>query len=183
MDRKHATWTGVLTLIAGIVLLFLQGTAIDIVIMVLGGAMTLISLFNIIDTIHQSRKVHDGLETGTMNVGRMISAFVVLGFGLWMLISPAGISTLVLYVVAGLMILGGLYHVLMLGFGFKQVRFPVWLYILPVCLLVGGIVILAIGVEAIKTALALVVGIALIVFAVSTFSEIGTASRYKRIKS
>lgn len=178
MDKRSGIWTGLIALAAGIVLLFLQGTAIHIIVMILGAVLLACAVMNLILIFYQSRRASDGEAKGRINFGSTVSALIAGAFGVWLLIDPRGMTNMVVYIVAALMILAGLYHVMMLAFGFKSVRFPGWFYILPVCLIIAGTVVICIGATVVTNSLVLLLGIALIVFAVSVFSEVIGASHY-----
>ncbi len=48
MKSKNLTYTGIITLILGVALLFMQATAINIVVMVVGGAFLLSAVIDLL---------------------------------------------------------------------------------------------------------------------------------------
>lgn len=180
------TWTGVVVLLVGIALIFLRSTAIDVVVMVLGGMFLLAAAINLYFLFSSTKVVvesngktrsHSGLS-----IGSMLSAIAAAALGLWMLLDPATMSSLVVYVFAALMIISGIYHVCVLVFSFKPVKFPAIFYVLPTLLALCGIVILIIGASATKDYIVLITGICMIVYAVCCFLEVAGASSFYKQK-
>lgn len=187
MRNKSLTWTGVVVLVVGIALLFLRATAINIVVMVLGGMFLLAAAINLYLIFSDAAKVK--VDSGgraragsELSVGSVLSAIAAAALGLWMLLDPSALSTLMVYLIAGLMIVAGLYHACLLAFGFRPMRFPFIYYVLPILLVVAGVVVLLVGALTIKNYIVLIAGVAMIVYAVSCFLEVAGSSSYYRQK-
>ncbi len=185
MRSKSLTWTGVIVLIVGIALIFLRSTAIDIIVMVLGAMFLMAAAINLYFIFSSTRiSITDNGKAVTrsgVSVGSLLTAIAAAALGLWMLLDPASLSSLVVYVFAGLLIIAGLYHICLLAFGFKPVKFPFIFYVLPILLAVSGIVILIIGANATKDYIVLITGIAMIAYSVCCFLEVaGSSSYYKQ---
>lgn len=172
MKSKNLTYTGVIALIVGIVLIFMKGAAISAVVMVVGVFFLLAAIINLILSFRK--------ETASPFLS-VLTAIGAIALGLWLLFDPAGFTSIIVYVFAGLMILAGLYHILMLAFGFKDVKFPFAFYIMPILLVIGGVVILIIGSARMMNAIVLVTGISLIVYAVCNFLEAAGESGYRKV--
>lgn len=180
MKSKNLTYTGIITLIVGIVLIFLKSAAIDIVVMVVGVAFLIAAIVNLYFVFSGPSKIEvevNGRQTSkaTISVGSLITAIAAAALGLWMLFEPSGFSSLLVYVFSGLIILAGVYHILTLSMG--GMKFPFGFYILPIILVVGGIVLLVLGATAVKSSIVLITGIALVVYSVCNFLEAAGASR------
>ncbi len=186
MKTKSLTYTGIITLILGIVLLFMQATAINVVVMVVGGAFLLAAVLNLVMVFR--RKAHleaegRGASAQSVSIVATISAVATGALGIWMLIAPQGFSSLLVYSFAAIIILAGLYHICMLSFGFSQARFPFAFYILPILLVIAGCVILYLGPVRMMNAIVLVTGISLIVYSVCNFIEAAGESNYSKVAS
>lgn len=186
MKSKNLTYTGIVTLILGIVLLFMQATAINVVVMVVGGAFVLSALIDLIVVLHSKATLEvNGARKSAESISIIstLTAVATGALGIWMLLKPGSFSALLVYVFAAIILLAGLYHISMLGFGFKNVRFPFAFYILPILLVAAGIVIFVMGPVKMMNAIVLVTGIALIVYSVCNFIEAAGESSYKRIEN
>lgn len=175
MDNKRTSLTAAIVLIVGIALIFLRATAISVVVMVLGGMFVLAATLNLFLLLR-----NPGGRAGKLSVSpwSLITAIAAAALGIWMLFDPMSMSSLLVYVFAGLMILAGLYHLSMLAFGFRPTRFPLGFYILPACLIICGIVVMVLGAVRTMDYIVLITGIAMIVFAVSSFMEVAGAASY-----
>lgn len=184
MKSKNLTYTGIVTLILGVALLFMQHTAINVVVMVVGGAFLLSAIIDLILVFRAKSKIEtSGGHAESISVVSTLTAVATGALGLWLLLKPTTFTSLLVYVFAAIIILAGLYHICMLGFGFKDARFPFAFYILPLMLVAAGVVVFIIGATAMMNAIVLVTGICLIVYAVCNFIEAAGESSYtKRIQ-
>ncbi len=183
MKSKNLTYTGIITLILGVVLLFMQATAINIVVMVVGGAFVLSAIIDLIVVFHSKATLEvDGKKNSASSISIIstLSAVATGALGLWMLLSPGSFSSLLVYAFAAIILLAGLYHISMLGFGFSNARFPFAFYILPIVFVATGVVIFIVGPVKMMSAIVLVTGIALIVYAVCNFLEAAGESSYQK---
>lgn len=187
MKSKNLTYTGIVTLILGIALLFMQATAINVVVMVVGAAFILSAIVDLIVVFHSKATLEVNGEkksAASISIVSTLTAVATGALGLWMLISPASFSSLLVYVFAAIILLAGLYHICMLAFGFSDARFPFGFYILPILLVATGGVVFVLGPVKMMNAIVLVTGIALIVYAVCNFIESAGENNYaKRIES
>ncbi len=173
MKSKNLTYTGIIALIVGIVLIFMKSAAISAVVMVMGIFFLVTAILNLI-MVFRKATVNPFVTT--------LTAVGAIALGLWLVFDPNGFTAIIVYVFAGLMILAGLYHISMLSFGFKDTKFPFVFYIMPILLVIAGGVILIIGSERMMNAIVLVTGIALVVYAICNFLESAGENNYKRIE-
>lgn len=186
MKTKGITYTGILTLILGVVLIFLQSTAISVVVMVVGATFLLAALINIVMEFRRKARVESNgsdVSGESVSIISTLTAVATGALGLWMLLAPTGFSSLLVYAFAAIIILAGLYHICLLSFGFKGAHFPFAFYILPILMVIGGGVVLYLGPERMMNAIVLVMGIAMIVYAVCNFIEAAGESNYTKIES
>lgn len=183
MNSKSLTYTGIITLIVGVVLLFMQSTAIDVVVMVLGVAFLLAAAINLyfVFTSRVSVEINGKKESkGSISFGSLLTAVAAAALGLWMLLEPSSFSALLVYVFAALMILAGGFHIVSLLSGFGGERFPFGFFILPILLVLTGIVVLILGPVTMMNIIVLVTGICLIVYSVCNFLEAARESSYSK---
>ncbi len=173
MKSKNLTYTGIIALIVGIVLIFMKSAAISAVVMVMGIFFLVTAILNLI-MVFRKATVNPFVTT--------LTAVGAIALGLWLVFDPNGFTAIIVYVFAGLMILAGLYHISMLSFGFKDTKFPFVFYIMPILLVIAGGVILIIGSERMMNAIVLVTGLALVVYAICNFLESAGENNYKRIE-
>ncbi|MDE5793584.1 MAG: DUF308 domain-containing protein [Muribaculaceae bacterium] len=186
MKSKNLTYTGIVTLILGIALLFMQATAINVVVMVVGGAFLLSALIDLIVVLRSKATLEANGErksTSSISIISTLTAVATGALGLWMLLNPGSFSALLVYVFAAIILLAGLYHISMLGFGFRNARFPFAFYILPILLVGAGVVVFVLGPVKMMNAIVLVTGIALIVYSVCNFLEAAGESNYMKIEN
>lgn len=173
METKSVITSSLIILAVGILLLFLQSTALSIVILVMG--LLLIAAAGIGFYFDYSGAKQAGQS---VSVFSMISLIVSLAAGLWMVFAPASAASLLVYVIAIGLILGGVLHIANMMTGFGPIRLPGYFYIVPLLLVICGIVVLIIGADRTKDCIVLICGISLIVYAVSTLLEVAS---YKRL--
>lgn len=185
MKNRSLTYTGIVTLIIGVVLIFLRATALDVVVMTVGIGFLLTAVVNVILILSRKNDVDvtvDGRKKSraAVSAGAVITAMGTTALGLWMVLAPASFSSMIVYVFSALIIVAGLYHICILGYGFGGTRFPFVFYILPILLVLTGVVLLIIGVDAIKASIVLITGIALVVYSVCNFIEAAGEGSYKK---
>lgn len=178
MDYKRNLLTAVLVLLAGIVLVFFRNTVVETMVMILGGMFLLAAILNLCLQLGKT-KPSEGNRKGSSLVG-LLTAIASGALGVWMLIEPASLVNLLVYLFAALIIIGGVYQICTLGFSYRPIRFPFGFYILPILMVVFGIVMLIMGPDKFTSSLTLIIGICLIVYAVSMFIEIGGVTAFRR---
>ena len=178
MDCKRITWTAVLTLAAGIVLLFFPKESLDLMVRCLGILFVLSGLINV-GMQFSGGKSKDGSEK-KRSISVMVAGVAALALGVWMLIEPAKLTNLFIIIISVLMILAGLVQIYSLAYAYKPVPFPGFFYILPILIIITGVVMLIMGPSAVANFFVRVTAIVLIVFAVSALFEVGSISSYKK---
>lgn len=141
MNVIKSNWFCSLLIFAvGIVLccLYDRPDVLLIIIYIMGALFTITGCINIIAT---SLRYNKG-ETNVFSVtAGWIAGLGGIGLGAAMLIVPGSFVPVIVYVFAGLLILGGLWHFIVLSSYFKKSGIPGWLYFIPLIILVGGVVI------------------------------------------
>jgi hypothetical protein len=168
MISKNNLITNLLILIVGVIFICMQSreNVLQAIVVILGilfiSAAVINMLLLYIGKTYISR-------SGRISGG--IAGCAALLLGIWMTVSPGAIISVIVYAFAALLLFGGLYHIYMLAYGYRPLRFPAWLYICPTLLVIAGVAMFIIGSENIQSCIVMITGIAMVVFAVSSFLE------------
>lgn len=177
MKNGRNALTAVLVLIVGVVFISMHGRA-DVVnaIVVITGALFLVAGAANVIMLVAGKKAEkpNGSSAG------YLTGIAAVALGVWMVVDPGALVRVIVYILAGLLVLGGAYHIYMLAYGFRPLRFPGWFYVLPSLMLIGGVTIFSIGAAAMMDYIVLVAGIAMVIFAASSFLEIAGRCSYDR---
>ncbi len=166
--------SNLLILIAGVVLIILHDRVgiIPGIIIVTGITFIVPSVINMAILLADvSKKPEERYRNKTSFIAGMIASVGGFAMGLWMVVYPDSLVGLLVYLFAGILLLGGIYHLYMLIFGLRPLRFPMWMYIFPSLLVIAGIAILSTDIKTIEAYVVLISGVAMVVFALNTFLE------------
>ncbi|MDE6266113.1 MAG: DUF308 domain-containing protein [Muribaculaceae bacterium] len=108
----------------------------DTIIMILGALFILCGVITIFSVSHGSRRQQQGIVMRTV---AWITSIGGIGLAVAMLVSPEWFMGVLVYMFSAILILCGLVQVIALTWGYRGVRFPGWMYIIPVILLVAGV--------------------------------------------
>lgn len=111
----------------------------DTIIMILGALFILCGVITIFSVSQGSRRQQQGIVMRTV---AWITSIGGIGLAVAMLVSPEWFMGVLVYMFSAILILCGLIQVIALTWGYRGVRFPGWMYIIPVILLVGGVTML-----------------------------------------
>lgn len=176
MDYKGNLWSAILTLLAGIVMVFFSDIALHTVVLIVGALFIATAVFNLAFEFSRKRMV-DGKRT---SVSALLASAGAGILGILMMFTPAGMVNMIIYMFAVAIILLGLYQIVTLAFAYRPVTFPFWFFILPAILVITGVVICIIGAQKVGELMILITGIALIVYAIATFIEIAGLLSFRR---
>lgn len=187
MKSKSAVWSSVVLLIIGVALIVLKGrdSLLGTIVFIAGIMFIVPSVINMLMLIREANRRKAGYRSPADRgfVTRCIgwcSSIGGLGLGIAMLLIPDTFSSILVYIFAGILVLGGVYHFYILARAYRPIIFPGWLYILPAALVAEGAVIFFSAVRDDVPAVVLMTGIGLIVFAVATFVEALSLYSFKR---
>lgn len=160
-----------LIFIVGVALCFLydRENILTVIVYILGALFTATGCVNIIScSISHSRG-----KTGTISsVVGWIAGLGGIGLGAAMLITPHSFTSILVYVFAALLVLGGLWHLFTLAYIYRKLLMPAWLYIPALVLVIGGVVMFCS--ESVRTdrqAVVLMSAIGAIIYAIETLLE------------
>lgn len=169
--------TNLLILTVGVLLIvFHNGNVLSTLIVIAGIAFVIPSLANIIMILARKEKDKEG---NNISRSRMSFAYGVIaslggmGLGAWMIINPESLMGIVVYLFAAILVIAGLYNIIMLAFGHRPIKFPLWMYILPTLMTIAGIILLCTDIKSIESTVVLITGIAMTAFAINRFLELG----------
>lgn len=182
MNVFKSNWfSSLLIFIAGVVFccLYDKSNVMTVIVYILGAVFTATGCINIIMTSLRHTKRDSNVIYTTVG---WLAGLGGIGLGAAMLIVPKSFTPIMVYVFAVLLILGGLWHFIVLSCCFKNVKMWGWLYFLPLIILVGGVVMFCWnGLRDNVSASTLVAGIGGLLFGVTTLLEyISWASATKK---
>jgi len=169
MNTRSNIVTNILILIVGVVFIFMQSRqdVLHAIVLILGILFIAASVLNLI--MLYVGKTHADSSSG--RISGVLASGAAIALGIWMTVNPDDIINVIVYAFAVLLILGGLYHLYMLAYGYRPLRFPVWLYIFPALLVIAGVTMLLIGGPKIQDYIVLITGIAMVIFSACSFLE------------
>jgi hypothetical protein len=191
MNYAKSVWTSVFILLGGIALLFMQGTAINVFVRAVGILFVAAAALNFCIQQYSNRRnsaesENDSEESQqpkpatSRSVLNTLTTVASVALGIWMIIDPDGLTNMLVYIFAALITISGIYQILALAIGYRPLKFPIAFYVLPAILTLTGIILYLIGADAVKDAMVLITGIAMIVFAVSSLLAISGARSFER---
>lgn len=179
--------TNVVILVAGIILIaaFRRPDFLHTIIFITG------ILFIIPGIVNMFVLGREGKRSKENPLGRSLTARVTgwatcgaaLILGASMCIVPETYRPLLVYIFALTLLLGGFYHIYMIAKGLKPVKFPGWIYILPLMMIAASAIMLLVPSlkdDSRQNTVILITGIGLIVFAVTSFIEMAAIRSINR---
>lgn len=170
MDYKRILWTSLLVLAAGIILLCYKLPGLDFFVRCLGWLFIAAAVLNIVMQFARAGRKSEGKSHASV-IG-MLTAVASGALGLWMVLTPGGFATAMVYIMGAMMILGGFFLIFTMAFGFRPVKFPYGFYILPALVAACGIVMCCISPDQSKEFIVMITAIAMIVFSVGALIEV-----------
>ena len=172
MNSLKSNWlSSVLILAAGIALICLYSNerTLNVIVYIIGALFTATGCINIVSV--SLRHSHDGSNLATTVIG-WIAGLGGIGLGAAMLITPESFHAILVYVFAVALVLAALWHFFCLISVYRRYGLPGWLYVAPVLLLAGGIIIFCSTSVRQNTSIAiLITGIGCLIYAVTTLLE------------
>lgn len=159
-------------IVAGVVLCILNShpDILATIVKITGAAFALAGLLNIILMLMRRRKNKDN-RTG--RILGWISGTGGLLLGCAMMLSPLSFTPILVFVFGVLLILGGLSQTGMLTWGYKPYTPSIWMYVLPVLQIIGGVILICSDtVRTDNAAMLLITGIGFIFYGLTSFTII-----------
>lgn len=158
MRQSSTIWVQLFVLAAGIALITMH-TDVSLVrwiVIIIGGMFALPSLLGIIRNL-----VHYGRDMPLDGFG-LLACIGGLILGVAMIVTPESFVAFFVYVLAGVLVLSGICQIWSNAMGFRPIRLPWWLYIIPVLTLGAGCVIIFTPLRELESMFLLVAGIAMV---------------------
>lgn len=177
MRSVSSIFYGLLTMVIGAVLIAFHshGELLTWVVILAGIALIVPCLFTMLSTLSASRRRRragtDSFSLRLTTTGVMITGFIGIGLGIWLVAAPDFFIRFLAYAFAVLLILYGIYHFCIATWLCGPKRLSAGYYFIPMLLIIAGVVILFTSVRQIKSAVILITGIGLIFSGVSSFCE------------
>ena len=114
----------------------------------------------------------DGRRMPTASVSAAIVASVAgIALGIWMLLTPDFFVGLIVYVFGALLLVYGVYELIWAAWMARPFRMPVYFYLVPILMIIGGIVILCTTIRTMNQVMMLLTGILLLASAINSTLE------------
>lgn len=184
MFKKSSIFlVNIFVLLAGLLLVLLYDEArlMEGIVMVMGVMFLVpsaISLILMLSQMSRSMSQIDGeADSVGFSNGGLLPSIGGICFGLSLVLRPLLFVEILAYLFAIILIIGGLYHVVMLLITSRRISVSLWLYVLPVVVAVAGFVLILTDVRTVEKWVNLITGIALICFSVASLTEYITERR------
>lgn len=163
MNEKSTFWTNLFILAGGIVLICMHDRVnlLSWAVFILGVLFAVPGLIGIIVALRSSAR---NTSVDTVNTASAAGSLLI---GLIMVFWPSPFVAVFVYFLATVLILFGLMQIWILSIGGRGMGLPGWLFVLPVCVIITGVVLICTPIKETQTAFTLVAGIAMVCDAVN----------------
>lgn len=172
MNRKNSAFlANLIALLVGVALVALhdQVSLMRWIVIAMGLMFLVPAAVSLIITLSQISRRAAGDQAAPAS-GGLITTIGCICFGILLIIRPLVFIEVLVYLFAVLLIVGGIYHVIALVAASRSVPVGLWLYILPAIVALAGFALLLSDIRDVESTVNLITGIALICFAVASFS-------------
>lgn len=161
-----------LVFLTGLILVMLNSRAkvLETVVVIFGILIIVPSLITIISIFTKKIASQYGLLALLPSVGSLI-------LGIVLVTNPSLFVSLLVYIFAAILLLLGVYDLWRLIAANEGVRFKPAFYVVPILLIVGGIVLLAVDVETVESVLVLIAGIGLMLCGINSLAQMFLAAK------
>lgn len=159
-SRTSGAWfVSLLSLAAGIILIAFYGNdqILNRIVQLIG---ILVGLVGLTMTVYQLM-----LKPYQRVTAYIASGIVLLLLGLWLIFDSSFFISFVIYELATMLILMGVWHIITIKLFGKVMEAPYWVWIIPALLIVGGLAIFFTGARVTFSAIVLITGILLVLSA------------------
>ncbi|MGM9801352.1 MAG: DUF308 domain-containing protein [Candidatus Limisoma sp.] len=155
-----------LVFLTGLILVMLNSRSkvLETVVVIFGILIIVPSLITIISIFTKKIATQYGLLALLPSVGSLI-------LGIVLVTNPSMFVSLLVYIFAAILLLLGVYDLWRLIAANEGVRFAPAFYVVPILLIVGGIVLLAVDVETVESVLVLIAGIGLMLCGINSLVQ------------
>ena len=163
MNGKSNFWTNLFILAGGIVLICMHDRVnlLSWAVFILGILFAIPGLIGILGAMRRSA---GNSSTSTVNTASAVGSLLI---GLIMIFWPEPFVSVFVYFLGAILILFGAMQIWFLAVGGRAVALPGWLYILPVCVIIAGVVLICTPIRETQSVFTLIAGIAMVCNAVN----------------
>lgn len=158
MNSKNNIITNLFLLVTGIILIILHDR-----INIIGGIVTIVGILFILPGFYNLIMVFintaDNSSLRRAKTSSLITSIGALCLGVCMVASPDFFVSALVYIFAGLLVLGGVYQCMLIAFASKPLKAPWWMYLLPTLTAIAGIVLIVTDIHTIESLVVLITGI------------------------
>lgn len=176
------SWLTILiTALVGVLLIvfYNRGEILTWVVTLLGVCLIIPAAYNLFTTLRLRKQLqlaeNSGSDAGRMPAGSVTASIVAsvagIALGVWMLLTPDFFVGLIVYVFGALLLVYGVYELVWAAWMAKPFRMPVFYYLVPILMIVGGIVILCTSIRTMNQVMMLLTGILLLASAINSTLE------------
>lgn len=165
MNGRSNFWVYLFVLAAGIFLICKHNDVnfLNWLIMIIGVFFLIPGIIGLICSITTK-----GKSKGSYSSINSISAIGSIIIGGILILWPGPFAAVFVYVLAVMLIIGGIIQIWMLGSAYTAAGMPWWLYILPVLSVIAGVVMICSSLRTIQSAFTLIAGIGLVAIAANS---------------
>lgn len=171
MKSKFSLILNISVFVLGVlfIVLWANGMGVfDLVSMAVGALFIVFSAWSLVAMFVRAK---DGLMPTQAAAWASLPIVGSLALGIAMVAASSFFVNIFSYLFATLLIIGAVYKFWEILSAKKTVNYPWWVYIVPSVVMVCGIVLFAIGIQIVQQILALIVGIAFIVYSLHSLLE------------
>lgn len=158
-----------------LVLLYDEARLMEGIVIVLGIMFLVPSVISLVLMLSQMSRAmsmpDDETDAVGYSNGGLLPSIGGICFGLSLILRPLLFVEILAYLFAIILIIGGLYHIVMLLITSRRISVSLWLYALPVLVAVAGFVLIMTDVRTVEKWVNLITGIALMCFSVASLTE------------
>lgn len=163
MSGKNNLFISIIVLAVGITLicLFQRVDILNWVVILMGVLFIIPGVFSLVSGMSQTGK----------STSSVIAGFGAIALGVVMCLFPEPFARVIVYIFAAMVILGGIYHIVFLGWIARPFVLPWYFYIIPVLMIAAGLLIMLTPLRALNSTVVLITGIAFTASAINSIIE------------
>ena len=162
MRGKTDLFTSVIVLAVGIALicLYQRVDILDWIVVIVGIMFMIPGIFSLVGGMASKRPG---------NASSIVAGVGAICLGVVMCIVPSFFAHILVYIFAGILIIGGIYHIAFLGWMSRPFVLPWYYYIIPILMIGAGLLMIFTSLRTLNNAVVLITGIA---FVCSSFNSL-----------
>ena len=171
MKNKFNLILNAVVFVVGIIFIVLWANGkgvFDLASMSVGIILIVFSAWSLVSLLVKRK---DGLLPSNAVLWSSVPIVGSLALGVAMVAASSFFVNIFSYLFATLLIVGAVYKFWNIMSARKEVDYPIWVFVVPSVVMACGIILLAVGIQAVQRWLALIVGIAFVVYSLHSLLE------------